>query len=155
MLTYVWHLGADTLIEERTISLDAGENLNRMDVRFIGTHGPLAVAAGLVKRANTSPTRDEKTCILSLWGPTVADPLTGELGTAVVFPRGTCTGLAEDADQYLMLARAGADVPFTYYSGAGWTGNGVFAGPGEWSAYLTAFAHRLDSPLAVTIVRTK
>jgi unsaturated rhamnogalacturonyl hydrolase len=155
MLTYVWHLGLDTLVEERTISLDAGENLNRIEVRYVGNNGNVPVAAGLVKRANTVPSRDEKQGILSLWGPTVADPLSGELGTAVVLPRSVFTGFAEDKDQYLSLGEAGSGTPFVYYAGAGWTGNGILTGSNDWSAYLSAFAQRLAIPLSVTVTRGK
>jgi unsaturated rhamnogalacturonyl hydrolase len=155
MLTYVWRLGIDTLVEERTISLDAGENLNRIEVRFVGKNGTVPVVSGLVKRANAVPAHDQKQGVLSLWGPTVADPLSGALGTAVVFPRGVCTGFAEDKDQYLILGEAGADAPFVYYAGAGWTGNGVIAGSNEWTAYLGTFVHRLATPLSYTITRGK
>ena len=157
LLTYTWRLGADTLREERTISLDAGENLNRIEVRYIGARGMAAatVAAGLVKRAGTVPVRDTRECTLSLWGPTTADPAAGELGTAVVFPAGTCTGITEDKDQYLMLGRAGAGVPFVYHAGAAWTGNGGFKGSGDWVAYLHTFVQRMAVPLEVTVTKGK
>ena len=155
MLTYIWHLGVDSLTEERTITLDAGENLNRMEVCYRGGHGSMSIAAGLVKRAGTVPAQDAQHGILSLWGPTVADPLNGELGTAVVFPRGADTGFTEDKDQYLITATVDAAAPFVYYAGAGWTGNGVLRGSKDWSAYLTTFAQRLAAPLTVNIAPGK
>lgn len=155
MLTYVWRMGGDTVREERTISLDAGENLNRIEVRYVGARGIAAatVAGGLVKRAGTVPTRDVKECTLSLWGPTTADPAAGELGTAVVFPSGTCTEITEDKDQYLVIGRASAGVPFVYHAGAAWTGNGGFARSADWTAYLHRFVQRLREPLQVSVAK--
>jgi pectinesterase len=157
MLTYIWHIGGDSLREERTISLDAGENLNRIEVRYVGARGAAAatVAAGLVKRAGTVPTRDATGCILSLWGPTTADPAAGELGTAVVFPAGICTEFTEDKDQYLVLGRPGAGVPFVYFAGAGWTGNGGFSRGADWTGYLRRFVQRLQAPLDISMTKGK
>lgn len=157
MLTYTWRMGADTVREERTISLDAGENLNRIEVRYIGARGMAAatVAAGLVKRAGTVPTSDLKACTLSLWGPTTADPAAGELGTAVVFPAGTCTAVTEDKDQHLIIGRAQAGVPFVYHAGAAWTGNGGFTRGADWAAYLHRFVQRVAAPLEVSVTKGK
>ncbi len=153
MLTYVWHLGTDTLREERMISLDAGENLNRIEVHYVGAHGTAAasVAAGLVKRVGAMALPHAQECTLSLWGPTTADPSAGELGTAVIFPAGSCTGITEDKDQYLILGRAGAGVPFVYHAGAGWTGNGGFTRSADWTAYLHRFVQRMREPLQVSV----
>jgi pectinesterase len=157
LLTYTWRMGADTVREERMISLDAGENLNRIEVRYIGARGMAAatVAGGLVKRAGTLPTRNVGECTLSLWGPTVADPAAGELGTAVVFPAGACTEITEDKDQYLMIGRAQAGVPFVYHAGAGWTGNGGFTRGADWVAYLHRFVQRMAEPLQISLRQGK
>ena len=78
------------------ISLDAGENLNRIEVRFSGVEDSgkaCPIACGLVKRAGTTAyPATAKNCILSLWGPVNDEPVNGSLGTAVVLPPGVCSG---------------------------------------------------------------
>ena len=154
-LTYKWLVDGDSLAEEMVISLDAGENLNRIEVRFSGPHAgkKLALACGLVKRANTLATRSQKDCLLSLWGPTIEDPLTGELGTAVLFPSGGCAEYGEDKDQHLIIGESRVGASFVYHAGAGWTGNGEFHTEKDWAAYLDRFALRERFPLEVTVAR--
>ena len=62
-----------------------------------------------------------------------------------------CHGTAEDSSQYLILGRARAKAPFTYYAGAGWTRAGDFASQAEWNGYLETFARRLGAPLKITL----
>ena len=152
MLTYTWFLDGDSLKEEKTFSLDAGENLNRIEVRFSGggKREGMQIACGLVKRAGTTATQDRKNCILSLWGAVNDDPVNGTLGTAVVIPRGHCSDLTEDKDQYLMIGDPRPGTPFVYYAGAGWTGNGGFSAGKDWTAYLDRFVERMAAPLQIS-----
>jgi pectinesterase len=155
VLTYSWFLDGDSVKEEKVISLDAGENLNRIEVRFSGSKTPkgMSLACGLVKRAGTTVSRDNKSCILSLWGPVNDEPVNGSLGTAVVLPPGVCSGDAEDKDQFLVIGDSRPAVPFIYFAGAGWTGNGGFSNGEGWAAYLKDFVQRMSTPLQITTQR--
>ncbi len=141
--------------EVKTYSLDEGENLNRIDVDVSGTAGMVELAAGLVKRTDTSPARDGKRCWLSLWGRTNEDPSTGSLGTGIVVPHGTFRGFAEDKDHFLIIMRTSADHRLTYYAGACWSRSGDFPHPDDWNGYLASCARRLEYPLTVTIGRAR
>ena len=156
-LTYKWLVDGDSLTEEKVISLDAGENLNRIEVRFSGPHPgkKLAIVCGLVKRANTRASHSQGGCLLSLWGPTIEDSLAGALGTAVVFPSGGCTGYNEDKEQHLMIGESRVGAAFVYYAGAGWTGNGGILTEKDWAAYLDRFVLRQHIPLEITFARAR
>jgi pectinesterase len=156
-LTYKWLFEGDSLTEEKTISLDAGENLNRIEVRFSGPHAgkPLPIVCGLVKRANTVVTHNQEKLLLSLWGPTTDDPLAGSLGTAIVVPSPNRMDFAEIIDQHLMVGETSIGSTFVYYAGAGWTGNGVFRKAADWESYLADFTARQRSPLDITYSKAK
>jgi len=139
------------------IALDAGENLNRVSVTFESPAGgeELQVACGLVKRALTAVSSDSVLCWMSLWGATNADPVNGSLGTGVVFPRSSFFRFADDTVHALLIGRAVAGKPMTYYAGAGWTRSGDFGSGADWNSYLARKAARIASPLAVACSRLR
>lgn len=143
--------------QERTYSLDAGENLNRIDISYglKGEEGETRFAAGLVKRSNTVRSGDEQLGWMSLWGRTNDDSTTGELGTGVVVPRAFSLGPLEEADHHLLLMKAAPGGKLTYYAGAGWTRSGDFNTREEWESYLSEFARGLDDPLEIKVERVK
>lgn len=155
-LTYDnWNIAGTSFIERKRITLDAGSNLNHIEVSFEGIPGgdSLFVAAGLVKRANTSPTFNKGNGWLSLWGLTTSDPVNGSLGTGIVIDPLSFAGFAEDSSHHLALGRISSDGKVAYYSGAGWTRSGDFPDEQSWLRYLDAFAQRLKYPLTVSIHR--
>lgn len=150
-LTYNWNVDGRTFKEVKRISLDAGENLNRIDVAFTGVSDTLTIACGLVKRKGTTYQQHENLCRISLWGQTTDDSTNGSLGTGVILAPQQCTGFVEDEVQYMILGRVAGGKPFTYYAGAGWTRSGDFATREEWNDYLDQFAERLQHPLRVAL----
>jgi pectinesterase len=148
-----WDVGGKKLRETRRISLDAGDNLNRIEVTFTGTSAAdtLDIVCGLVKRKNTAITRNEQNAWMGLWGQTNDDAENGFLGTGVVMDRKAYVGMKEDNDQYLIGARLPAGATLTYFAGAGWTRSGDFSTAQDWNNYLDNFSRKLQSPLAVTV----
>jgi pectinesterase len=148
-----WDINGLKLREVRRISLDAGRNLNRIDVTFFGgqPEDTLHVVSGLVKRPKTTPARSEQNAWISLWGQTNADLQNGSLGTGVIMDRRAFEGLREDSTQYLIGARAVSGRTLTYYAGAGWTRSGDFATADDWTRYLQEFSINIASPLMITI----
>lgn len=136
-----------------TVSIDAGQNLNRIDIEYSGITGrdSLTYAAGLVARKGTSVHRDEKEGWVSLWGPVNDDPVNESLGTGIVIPLGTFAGFAEDGQHVLALGRTRTGFRSTYYAGAAWTRSGDVAGPDDWNRQLAAWAQRMQEPLIVTL----
>jgi len=136
---------------EQTVTLDAGEHFNRIDVVYTGAGDSLLVAAGLVKRKNAAMTGNADLGWLALWGPVNDDPVNEFLGTGIVMPGAAQSATAEDSLHYLLLGPSTAGAPLTYYAGAGWTRSGDFAGVQDWEAALTALASRLHHPLKIAV----
>jgi pectinesterase len=143
------------VVEVMRITLDAGSNLNKIEVTFSSGSRKSAVtfAAGLVKRKGTTTHLDKKGGWTSLWGPTTDDPAVGYLGMGIVMPRGTIREMKEDSVHALIIGRAELGKTFTYYAGAGWTRSGDFATAADWHKYLSEFAQKVRSPLIVRLTK--
>lgn len=152
-----WLVEGKQLTETKHISLDAGQNLNRIDVTFTTPipDDAILVACGLAKRKNTLLTRGDKNPWIGLWGQTNEDSANGALGTGVVFLKSVIVGVNEDKDQHLMIGRAKAGETFTYFAGAGWTRSGDFASAEEWNNHLEHFAQKLQQPLRIKLTKQK
>ena len=139
--------------EQCRISLDAGRNLNKIEVTFTGTNSDeeIEIAVGLVKRPNTVQFKNEEHCWMSLWGLTNEDSINGYLGTGVILPKSAFKGFAEENDQYLVIGHVKSGHALTYYAGAGWTRSGDFSRAEDWNGYLTGFSTMLRNPLKVDI----
>ena len=150
-------IGGMTITERKRISLDAGQNLNRVRVTYESPEPgrEVLVACGLVKRAGTVVASDGSRAWLGLWGLTNNDPVNGSLGTGVVFPASAFVQFAEDSTQYLLIGHAVTGEPFTYYAGAGWTRSGDFDTAGDWNSYLDRWATHITSPLRVACAPLK
>ncbi|MBP9211661.1 MAG: DUF4861 family protein, partial [Bacteroidetes bacterium] len=139
----------------KTITLDAGEQLNRIEEEYISNtdRSPLKLAAGLVKRANTVVSKSEGFRYLALWGSTNADSVNGSLGTAVLFPAGTTVGFSEDSLQYFMNREIEQGTKITYHSGAAWSRMGDITSREAWEQYLNSVAVRFANPLKIAFKR--
>jgi pectinesterase len=139
--------------EVQRISLDAGHNLNTIEVRYTGfaPRDTLIVASGIVRRKGVRSFSDAQAGWVSLWGPTNDDTTNGSLGTGIVMPRQLLRGISEDAQHLLILGSTRNDEPLTYLAGAGWTRSGDFATAGDWNAYLGLCARCLEFPLKISI----
>jgi hypothetical protein len=137
--------------EEKIVSLDAGCNLNRIDVSYPGMtrEGALTIATGLVKRPHTTRYANESEGWISLWGPTNDDSANGELGTGIVMPPESFRGAPEDSLHCYVLGMTTPERTLTYYTGAGWTRSGDYAGVEDWNAYLARQARALRFPLTI------
>ncbi len=136
------------------ITLDAGQNMNRIDVTYLGPaqDAELEIACGLVKRKNTQIYRSVERSWISLWGLTNDDTTNGSLGTAVVIPPSSYKAMVEDSTHYLIIGKVRSGRTFTYYAGAGWSRSADFASAEDWNSYVDRFAGRIHSPLSVTMM---
>lgn len=141
---------------EKSFTLDAGENLNRIDVRYSGIPGdqPPGIAAGLVKRKNVAAYFDDKSVWLSLWGPTDDDSTHGFIGTGVVIPPASFKEFREDSIHQFAIGTITPEIPLTYFAGACWTRSGDFTDKDDWNRYLARFAQRVSHPLDVMIQKS-
>jgi unsaturated rhamnogalacturonyl hydrolase len=141
------------LYEEAKYTLDAGQNLNRIDVHYSSPALPkkYQIVAGLVKRNHTESFTDKKSAWVMLWGQINEDTANGYLGTGVVFPKKVFGGFRDDTTHAFITANATPGTTLTYYAGAGWTRSGDFADMAAWRKYLDNYSVRLQSPLKISI----
>lgn len=145
-LRYPTFVVRDVMVTEtRTISLDAGSQMNRIIEEYTGIDNEFTVAAGIVKREEGSPL---------LFPPemnAIAYRLDGGeggityVGTVLTTP---AVEVKETADHLLIVTRFQAGTPLTYYTGAGWSKWG-FESDAAWTTYIEEFSKRLRSPLVV------
>ncbi len=146
-----------SISEIKRISLDAGSNLNRIEVLYSGPRKGTSVAfgAGLVKRKGTESFVDSKSGWISLWGMTTDKEVDGNLGLGLIVPSKIVSSVKEDKTHLLIVGQAKTGTRFTYYSGAGWTRSGDFADAAEWNKYLSTFVDRMKSPVTVEVRKSK
>lgn len=148
-----WNVQGKKLTEVKRISLDAGQNLNRIEVRFTGVNprDSLLIACGLVKRKDVRVSGDERRGWLAFWGPTNNDPVNGSLGTGILLLPSLVVGKHEDSSQVMLLGRLTAGQPFVYWAGAGWTRSGDFRDATTWDKYLKEASLALTEPLQISV----
>ena len=150
-----WSAGNLTVSEVKKFSIDAGQNLYRQESVFTSNQpGDITYAIGLVKRPKMKRTESkyESWGWLTGWGPLVFQGVRhGELGTAVLLPRGRITAWKETPTHYLAISHATSGQPVVHYIGAGWSASGDFPTPQSWWGYLDQFSMRLGSPVKVRL----
>ncbi len=154
-LTYEpWDANGVKVSEVKRFTVDAGHNLDRLDSTFSfeGTNDIVA-AIGLHNNpadrgqdAKVETRQNSAAGILSQW---IVQNSNGSLGTAIVLPRSTLEGFAEDTLNQLVLVKATSGTPIRYYVGAGWTRSGHFPTKESWDAYVAEFARRINSPVRI------
>jgi unsaturated rhamnogalacturonyl hydrolase len=143
-----WGPASARVTESKRISLDLGQNLSRIEVRFgvAGPPRPLPVAVGVVRRGEGTLARDEPTSWLSYVEPPQGD--SGQIGCGVIGP--DTARFVESPQHYLLVRDHPSNRPFVYYAGAYWSKGPDFRQPDEWGVYLAAFSRRASAPIVVT-----
>lgn len=141
------------ITETKRITLDAGSNLNKIEVQYnsIGSNDGVMFAAGLVKRPNVSIFTDKEKGLASLWGPINDNPVNEYLGTGIVMINEKIDTIKENNGHLLVVGKSKLSKKITYYTGAGWTRTGDFENIQDWNNYLSDFAIKLRNEL---IIRT-
>jgi pectinesterase len=155
-LTYdPWDAAGVQVSEVRRITIDAGQNLYRMETTFRTPDGrDLPFVTGTVKREGLvgSNRRGRNWGWLATWGPVERkNGGHGHLGTAVLMPSASFSDVAEIENHFLVSSVARSGVPSVQYAGAGWTASGDFPSVEDWWRHLDAFAERLANPIRVTL----
>lgn len=151
-LSYTWNVAGRKFTEKKRIVLDAGRNLNTIEVGFVGLapEDSVLIACGLVKRKNVSVHISDDGSQAALWGPTNDDSANGFLGTGIVLEAASVVRRIEDSIHVLLLGRIVAGKPFRYLAGAGWTRSGDFSDAAAWQTYLKQESLKLAEPLQIT-----
>ncbi|MEO6006255.1 MAG: DUF4861 domain-containing protein [Opitutus sp.] len=160
-LTYdAWDAGGFQVSETKRFTIDAGQNLDRIDSTFtIVAGGPAEFTVGIgLNKASADKGQDARTELtttpnagsLTQWS---VQKTNGSLGTAVIVAPadGSFGGFAADAVNELVLAKVKSGQPLRYYVGAGWSRAGEFTSQAAWNDYVAALSRRLASPVKITL----
>ena len=151
-LTYdEWNAGGNKVNVIKTISIDAGSQLNRIEslYTFSDGGGKLPVAIGLATRAEKEKKIFfDKKGILGYWEPVHGND--GITGVAAVSEKPLQKTLNQPK-QVLALTEVRNNQPYVYYAGAAWNKAGEINNETEWFNYLQKFKKELQSPLKVSV----
>ncbi len=145
-----WDVAGRTVKVVKTISLDAGSQLNRIaaNYQYSGT-GNLPVAIGIIKRADPGVVlMDEQKGVLGYWEP--QHGADGTTGVATIVVDGK-TSMGSDALHFLTRTEAGNNQPLVYYSGSVWDKAKEIVNAKQWFDYLNNFKTKLAQPVKVTV----
>jgi hypothetical protein len=145
-----WAAAGKKIKATKIISLDAGSQLNKVEVRY-ETEGeqPLPLAAGIIKRKEAGEMLlNEKKGILAYWEP--QHGADGTTGVACLLPT-PVTQMMVNQEHLLALTKTDPTGSFIYYNGAAWDKAGKIAGAREWFHYLDQFQDCLKNPLRISV----
>jgi len=151
-LTYEpWQVGDETVSVTKVFTLDAGSQLNRVEVTYSVTgDGKLPVAIGVARREQPGELlQEDQQGLFGYWEPEIGDH--GITGIGAVLEQGSFSGFGELSNQYLAFAEATDGTPLTYHVGGAWNKAGRYTSAASWFDYLRAYKARLESPLSVKI----
>ncbi|MGN6193998.1 MAG: DUF4861 family protein [Ginsengibacter sp.] len=143
-----WNVNGTSVTETKTISLDAGSQLNRIETEYtFKGKTEMPVVIGIVKRkGNGAILLDEKNGVMGYWEPQHGKD--GTLGIGSVMEEPVLN--MEVKDQHLLtVINAISKKPFIYYTGAAWDKAGVITDSKQWFQYLREFNEKLKSPLII------
>jgi len=131
-----------------TISIDAGSQLSRNEVKF-ETDGSLPVVAGIIKRKEPGEMLlNEKDGLMAYWEPMHGPD--GTTGVAVLFSTPVAQMMVKQG-QLLAEGIVPDNEPFIYYNGAAWDKAGRIETAKDWFQYLQQFQRQLNNRLSITI----
>jgi Domain of unknown function (DUF4861) len=138
----------------KTISLDAGSQLSKIEVSYsFNDIKVLPVAIGVIKRKETGAEWfDENNGIMGYWEP--ADSSFGTTGVGCVFNQ-PVQQMTMNKEYLLTIANAKQSKAFVYYSGAAWDKAGLITSSKNWFNYLDTFRQRINQALKISIHKTR
>lgn len=142
-LTYApWQLSdGHQVSEQRTVTLENGTNLNKMECVFTTDASQLVIGIGIAKIKGGEIYQDLAKGIMAFWPPENAANH-GRIGCGVIVSTKDIVGFAEDQRNYLVLVKAKPGKPLTYYAGACWSKGLDFKSFPEWKNELERIQKR-------------
>lgn len=145
-----WNAGGIKVKATKTISIDAGSQLNKIENNFIfDDKNPLPVVVGIIRRDKQGIIGlNEQQGIMSYWEPTFEKEGTTAVGAILSTP---AQKMWVDKEQLLTLTSVRNNEPIVYYSGAVWDKAGQITNSKQWQDYLDHFNQELQNPLIVNV----
>lgn len=145
-----WDAGGIKVKATKTISLDAGSQLNRIEnvYSFEGDKS-LPVVVGIIKRPETGiMSLNEQQGIMAYWEPTHGLDGTTAVGSILTTP---VNNMVVGNTQLLAKTAVKNNEPIIYYSGAAWDKAGKITNAKQWFNYLDTFNQQIKQPLIITL----
>lgn len=145
-----WELPSQKVSCIKTISLDAGSQLNKIQVEyFLDETGSIPVAIGIVKRKEPGVEFfNEEKGIMAYWEPVHGKD--GTTGVGCLFPKPLNKMIMND-EHLLTISTAKNKEPFVYYDGAAWDKAGAITSSHDWFEYLKSYKKHIDAPLKIKV----
>lgn len=145
-----WDAGGIKVKATKTISLDAGSQLNRIEnVYSFEGDKPLPAVVGIIKRPETGIiSLDEQKGRMSYWEPTHGKDGTTGIGVLLTTPMSTALVTEK---QILAKTMINNNQPIVYYTGAVWDKAGKITNSNQWNRYLENFQKRIQTPLLINL----
>jgi pectinesterase len=153
-VTYdTWDGGGVAVSETKRISLDAGQQFDRVSSTFAFGRPELTVAVGVNKtpadkhqEAKVDALNDAASGAVLQW---VHQKSNGDFGTVIAIPSGAT--FAEDEKNSLLLAKVKPGQPLQYLMGAAWDRASEYKSMAQWRAAIADVVVRERSPLKVSV----
>jgi hypothetical protein len=145
-----WDVAGKKVKAIKTISLDAGSQLNKVQALYTYSDtSSLPIAVGIIKRKDPGTLLlDEKQGVMGYWEPEMGDY--GITGVGCVFVTNP-TQMKLTNQQLLTISPSVKNKPFIYYTGAAWNKAGVYTSADQWFSYLHQFKNHLNNPLLISL----
>lgn len=145
-----WNVNGQQVSQSKTISLDAGSNINKITDDYKFNSSQLIIAAGLTKHKNDGSLKiDNLNNFLSYWDKADGKVDNGMMGVGALFPAIQNIKLVEETNHLLGLKTLKKGESFTYYQGGAWNRSGFFNDETDWLKYLENYSKGLQNPLVV------
>lgn len=150
-LTYkTWEVNGKKVRQVKTISLDAGSNLNKIMDEYNFEGDSLTIAAGITKHKDDgSPVIDSVDRFISYWDQADGKVDNGKVGVGVVLPGYETASFKNDLGHLLAISNLTPGQTFIYYQGGAWDRSGFFPNEQTWLDYLKKFSMTLQKPLEI------
>jgi len=145
-----WKVGQNKLSAVKTISLDAGSQLNsiRIDYTTTSTKATPVVAGFITREGNGIKYLDEVNGTMIYWEPQQGN--VGITGIACLFDT-PIEKMTEANGQLLAKTVTNSAHSITYYTGAVWNKDGTIINGKQWIQYVNKFKQQLKNPLIVVL----
>ena len=145
-----WDAGGIKIKATKTISIDAGSQLNRIENSYLFEDSkPLPVVVGIIKRSgNGILSLNEQQGIMGYWEPTDSKNGTTGVGSILTTP---VSNMQVGKSQILAVTFVKNNEAIVYYTGAAWDKAGKITNGKQWFSYLDNFYQQIKEPLIVSV----
>jgi hypothetical protein len=138
-------------IVAKRISIDAGSQLNKVDVKFaFEGNSKLPIIIGIAKRNGADAILlNKEQNMMGYWEPNSIE--NGTIGVGCIF-LSPAKSMEVKANQLISTFTVSSNQTFAYYTGASWSKAQEISNSMDWFNYLTKFNFQIQHPLLVTIL---